>query len=322
MPGMDGIPPHTPIKPSHMSQPSMQPGLQPGGPEIWDPPEPIDRRDKSNWVKWFFNSDNPFWLMVPIILSVAALWFAYKSNIINREWADVHMRIVTQAFMGWQTPGDYFIEDDIWYFRGKMGSLENIDDQMNTVTIANNDLGLRWLAESVGWDIDNIDPETLPFLEYYIFLAFCNDGDQIAQDLYVDFDYYRVENFNELRGEEAIPEGVEPETWTYGPSVLAPGQWIIIPLGKCFIRLDPTNRAPAIKYMGDFCDPVELRYVSAVSGPHVEPLNMEEIPQTMNAFLGPSLPADDSSSTDTAEFSPAPENRTSNDNGTLRRPPK
>jgi len=231
--------------------------------------------------------------MVPIILSVGALYFAYKSNIINREWADVHLRITTQAFMGWQTPENYFIEDDIFYFRATIGSLENIDEQMNNLTIATSDLSMRWLSEAVGWDPDTVNSDNLPYMEYFIFLALCNDGDQIAENLNIDFNWYRVDNFDDLRGEEAIPEDIEPELWTYGPSILPPDQWIIIPLGQCFIRLDPTSQDPSFRYIGDFYEPIEIRYTSAVSDNHTQLLDFEQIPQCMNAFAEPPMPVEE-----------------------------
>jgi hypothetical protein len=72
--------------------------------------------------------------------------------------------------------------------------------------------------------------------------------------------------------------------------VLAPGQWVVIPLFSCYFRLDPTGEALDIKYFGDYYDPKAITYTSAVSGSHRIPLNLEDIPQTSTAFNEPPLP--------------------------------
>jgi len=277
------------LKPPATSQASFHADIP--DPSDDPPPPPIYVR-RTGWDR-FFSSDNPLWTLFPILLSVAALWFAYKSNVINREWADVHLRITTQAFMGWYMGEDFFIEDGAVYFPTVMGSLENLEDQMSTLVLATNDLGMRWLAESIGWDIDEMSVEDMNYTQYYIFMAICNDGDQIAEDLYISFDYYKVDDKEELRGDEPAPEGVEAEEWKYGPAIIPPGEWIIIPLGTCYVRLDPTSQEADVQYVGDFYNPVEMTYNSAVSGLHARPLDLESIPQTMNAFTDPPITAEE-----------------------------
>jgi len=249
--------------------------------------------------------------MFPIFLSVAALYFAYKSNVINREWADVHLRVTNQSFMGWQT-GDFFVEDDIFYFTGTMGSLENIVEIMNSATFASNELGMNWMADSIGWDVEEIDSETLPYQQYFIFLALSNDGDQLAENLYVEFNWYKTDDKDELRGDEAVIEGIEPEEWEFGPSVIAPGQWVLIPIVSCFARLDPTGEEIAVRYIGDYFEPVAITYESTVSGFHRIPLDIEDIPQLINAFTEPALP-ETVKAEDEYETRSAPERGNSND---------
>lgn len=252
--------------------------------------------EKPTGMRWFFNNDNPLWTMFPIILSILALWFAYKSNVINREWADVHLRITAQVFRGWIDYENYIFEDDVLHYQGTIGSLENLEEMMDTLQLASNDLGMRWLAEAANLDFEDYSIDDMPFAQYFIFLAIKNDGDQIAENMYVTFDYYNVDDELALRGEEQIPEGLEPEDWEYGPSLLAPDQWVMVPLGSCFIRLDPGSDEFEVKYMGDFYMPVSLRYRSAIGGTTERELDLETIPKTMSAFLEPPMPEEDGSS--------------------------
>ena len=64
---------------------------------------------------------------------------------------------------------------------------------------------------------------------------------------------------------------------------------MIIPLGTCYVRLDPTSQETDVKYVGDFYDPIEMTYYSAVSGMHTRALDGESLPQTMNALTDPPL---------------------------------
>ncbi len=230
--------------------------------------------------------------MFPVILSVAALYFAYKSNVINREWADVHLRITQQAFVGWMT-GDFFVEDEVFYFTATIGDTSNIVELMDQATIAGNELSFKWYAEAIGWETEEIDPNTLPYNQYFLMFALANDGDQIAENLYVECEWYNAEDDDALRGEDPEVEGVEPEEWKYGPGVLAPGQWVIIPIASCFLRIDPNSEELSVRYIGDYYNPVAITYESTVSGTHRIPVNLDDVPQTMTAFTNPPLPEAD-----------------------------
>ena len=272
-----------------MTQPPLKPENLGG--DMPPPPQPPARR--RGW-DLFFSTENPMWTLFPIVLSLLALWFAYKSNVINREWADAHLRITVQAFMGYYQGDDFFVEDGDFYFPCVMGSMEGMQDAMNRLVLANNDMGMRWLSESVGLDAGTT-VEDMPYSQHFIFLAICNDGDQIAEDLYVSFNHYKVDDPGQLRGKEAIPEGVEPVEWMYGPSIIPPDMWIVIPLGSCYIRFDPQSQEPDIRYFGDFYEPVDVRYSSAVSGAHSIPLVLEDLPVVSNAFIKPPIPEEDTS---------------------------
>jgi hypothetical protein len=257
----------------------------------------VRQRRKPRDIHWFFNNDNPMWTMFPILLSILALWFAYKSNTINREMADVHLRVTIQVLRGWINYDDYIFDDNVLLFKGTIGSLENLETMMDSLQLASNGLGMRWLAEAANMDPEDFDIENMPYAQYFIFLAIKNDGDQIAEDLNINFDYYKLADELALRGEEPIPEGVEPEDWLYGPALLAPGQWVMVPLGTCFLRFAPGSEDFQGKYMGDFYMPVSINYRSAVAGTIDKPLDFETIPKTMNAFTGPQMPEEGTADT-------------------------
>jgi len=271
-----------------MTQPTLRPDamdMQPG------PPPSRKKKSIFSGIRSMMRADHPIWTVFPILLSVAALYFAYKSNIINREWADVHLRLNTQIFMGYRTSDDYFIQDDAIFFPSVIGSLDNIEELMSQVTMASNTLGLRWTSEAVGMEFnEEVDITTLPYSHWFIFLAICNDGDQIAESSFIDFDYYQPDDQDELRGDVFIPEGAETSEWAYGPFVLSPGQWTLVPLGTVYMRYTPLGEETDIQYHGDFYLPKLMRYQSAVSGEHEIPLNFEAIPMTMNVFTDPPIP--------------------------------
>lgn len=277
-----------------MSQPSMKPPI----PEQDDDREKSSMRENLTGARWFFNNDNPLWMMIPIILSILALWFAYKSNVINREWADVHLGVTTQVYRGWIDYEDYIYDDDVLHFQGTIGAIDQMEDLMGTMQLASNDLAMKWLAEAADLDPDDYSIEDIPFVQHFVFLAICNNGDQIAEDLYVKFDYYNIHDDLELRGEESIPEGIEPEEWEYGPALLPPDQWIMIPLCSCFIRLDPGSDEYEIKFMGDSYIPTGITYESAIGGRSEIPLDFENIPHTLSAFTEPPMPEEETKEED------------------------
>ncbi|MCX6646584.1 MAG: hypothetical protein NTY09_09525 [bacterium] len=261
-------------------------------------------RDRPRGMHWFFNNDNPLWTMFPILLSILALFFAYKSTAINRAMADVHLRVTIQVFHGWINYDNYLFDDNVLLFRGTIGSLENLESMIDSLQLASNDMGMRWLAEAANMNPEDYNIEDMPYDQYFIFLAIKNDGDQIAEDLNINFDYYKVADDLALRGEEPIPEGIEPEDWLYGPALLAPGQWVMVPLGTCFIRFAPGSDEIQAKYMGDFYMPVDVAYKSAVAGVITRTLDFENIPKTLNSFVEPPMPVEGTdTSTDSTDTS-------------------
>lgn len=241
-------------------------------------------RARPTFAQTFFSTDNPLWTLVPLILSMLALYFAYKSNIISREWADAHLRLTSYAFLGISEPENAFQDDGTWYVPGRVGSLENVQKFMNDVTLATNELGMKWLAESVGVDLEDFNVEDWVYNEYFVYFGVTNDGDQITEDLYIKFDHYILEDLEAFRGETVIPEGVEPEEWMYGPGVLAPGCTIFIPVGSSYVRMNPLSDEMDIQNRGSVYIPVEITYHTAVGGDRSIPVDFENIPATALAF--------------------------------------
>lgn len=254
------------------------------------------RDDNRGFWMLFFSIDNPFWTLIPIMVSILALWFAYKSTTISRESADVHLRITTFMIMGYPVAAWNHEQDGKYLLPGVLGSGESLQKMVvdNPFGVAINSLHMRWGAMSAGVDLDQLDLESLAYNEYYHYLVITNNSDQIADGLKVEFDHFVPDDPEEFRGREIIPEGADREPWVFGPAPIAPGQTVLIPMGSSYVRYDPTQNDPNdlyrnfdVQYFGEFYEPKGLSYISTVSGPHTMTLDFKTILPVTGAFEDP-----------------------------------
>jgi hypothetical protein len=224
--------------------------------------------------------------VIPLVLSIAALWFAYKSNVISREWADAHLRITTLTFLGIPNYDGMFEQDGNWLIPGNIGSFENTLDILNDITIATNELGMSWMNDAIGLNPDEMNMEYWPYNQYFVYLSITNDGDQIAEDVWLTIDYYDLPEEDYYEG-EFREEDHEPEEKEFGPYILAPGSWLMIPLGTTFVKTHPDGSTLEFINVGDFYVPRKIKYLTAVSGDRVTELDMHEIPVITMGFTDP-----------------------------------
>ena len=251
---------------------------------------------KEHWAKIFFSIDNPLWTLIPILVSLTALFFAYKSTTINREANDVHIRITTLVAAGYPVPDWNFERDGHIYCPGVVGNGEELQKTItdNPVGVAINSLHMRWGAVSQGVDLNQVDYDAIPYTQYYHYLVITNDGEQIAQDLMAIFDHYPTDDNETLRGKNFIPEGSNPEEWEFGPAPIAPGQTVLIPIGQSYVRYAPSQNEPGdlyryfdVQYFGEFFLPHKLTYASTVSGLHEIELDLSRILPVVGAYTQP-----------------------------------
>jgi hypothetical protein len=232
-------------------------------------------KKRSHGAKWFFGLENPLWTVIPIIVSLMALFFAYRSMTISKATSDVHLRVNEFCVTAYTVASWMYEKDGYIYYPGIYGDAkvlldEYVDNQINSWS---NKLSQQWMAPLNGYTPENILTQSNTYSQYFHYLMITNDSNQNAWRCTMTFNHYAPGDLYELRGRDFIPQGAITEVWSCGPTSIAPGKTLIIPMGTSYMRYDETITGVNdyfvnmdVQYFGDSYEPVKITYESSVSG--------------------------------------------------------